>query len=95
MKVVVNRCWGGFSLSQEACEALGLEWDGYGYSHRYFDVNDKDRTDPKLVEVVEKLGDRANGSCAELRVIEIPDGIDWYIDNYDGMETVREKHRSW
>jgi hypothetical protein len=92
MKVVVNRCWGGFSLSQEACEALGLEWDGYGYSHRY---NDKDRTDPKLVEVVEKLGDRANGSCAELRVIEIPNGIDWYIDDYDGMETVREKHRSW
>jgi hypothetical protein len=92
MKVVVNRCWGRFSLSQEACEALGLKWNGYDYSHRY---NDKHRTDPKLVEVVEKLGDRANGSCAELRVIEIPNGIDWYIDDHDGMETVREKHRSW
>lgn len=92
MKIVVNRCWGGFSLSQEAYEALGLEWDGYGYSHRH---NDNDRADPKLVEVVERLGDRANGSCAELRVIEIPDGIDWYIDDYDGMETIREKHRSW
>lgn len=92
MKIVVNRCWGGFGLSQEAYEALGAEWDGYGYSHRY---SDNDRADPKLVEVVERLGDRANGSCAELRVIEIPDGIDWYIDDYDGMETVREKHRSW
>lgn len=92
MKIVVNRCWGGFSLSQEACEALGLEWDGYGYFHRY---NDKDRADPKLVEVVERLGDRANGAHASLRVVEIPDGIDWEIDDYDGVETVREKHRSW
>ena len=91
MKIVVNRCWGGFGLSEEAYRELGLPWDRYGYAYN----SEHERNDPKLVEVVERLGDKANGRCAYLRVIEIPDGIDWEIDDYDGMETVREKHRSW
>ena len=85
MKIVINRCWGGFSLSQEAADYLGLE-------HGYVTVN---RDDPKLVECVEALGDRANGKFAELKVVEIPDGIEWYIDNYEGMEKIHEVHRSW
>lgn len=88
MKIVVNRCWGGFSLSKEAYKELGLPWDGHGFA-------DVERDDPKLVETVERLGDAANGRHSELKVIEIPDGISWEIDNYDGQETIREKHRSW
>lgn len=41
------------------------------------------------------MGKKASGKCAELKVIEIPDGVDWEIDDYDGIETVHEKHRSW
>ena len=55
----------------------------------------KDRTDPKLVQVVEELGSAASGGWAELKVIEIPDGIEWEILSNDGFETVHEKHRSW
>ena len=55
----------------------------------------KDRADPKLVQVVEELGEAASGKYAELKVIEIPDGIEWEILDYDGYETVHEKHRSW
>ena len=55
----------------------------------------KDRTDPKLVQVVEELGSAANDDWAELKVIEIPDGIEWEILVHDGYETVHEKHRSW
>mgnify|MGYP000967114116 FL=1 len=35
-----------------------------------------DRTNPKLIKCVEKLGDRANGEYSKLKIIEIPDNID-------------------
>lgn len=54
-----------------------------------------DRTDPLLVQVVEELGDEANGSCAELEIVEIPDGVSWEIDEYDGIEHIAEVHRTW
>ena len=91
MKIVVNRCYGGFSLSKEAYEFLGVEWDGYGYGYS----DDEKRTDAKLIECVETLGKKSYGMCAKLVVIEIPDGVDYEIDNYDGMESIHEKHRSW
>ena len=91
MKVVVNRCYGGFGLSEEAYEYLGLAWDGHGYKY-----NDHDkRTDEKLIECVERLGYKANGIFADLEVVEIPDDVKWEIDDYDGVETIEEVHRSW
>jgi hypothetical protein len=30
-----------------------------------------------------------------LEVIDIPDDIEWFISDYDGVETVHEAHRSW
>jgi hypothetical protein len=44
---------------------------------------------------VEDLGDKASNWAAKLEVVEIPDGVEWEIDEYDGIETVDEKHRSW
>lgn len=92
MKIVVNKCFGGFCLSKAAYEYLGLEWDGYGFKYDDYDK----RADPKLVECVERLGeDVASGRYANLKVVEIPDGIEYEISNYDGMETIHEVHRSW
>ena len=92
MKVVINRCFGGFGLSEEAYNYLGLEWDGYGYKYN----SDEKRADPKLVECVETLGPgRASGRLAVLKVVEIPDDIYWEISEYDGMETIEEVHNSW
>jgi hypothetical protein len=56
---------------------------------------DIDRDDPLLVQVIEELGEEANGSHAKLEVIEIPDGVEYTIDEYDGIESIHEKHRSW
>ena len=98
MKIVVNRCYGGWTLSEEAYKALGIPWDGFGFNP--FQDEEQGRedgryTDPRIVEVVERLGAGASGSCAHLVVVEIPDGIAWEIDDYDGWETIHEKHRSW
>ena len=53
------------------------------------------RDDPALVQVVEELGADANARFAELEVVEIPDGVAWQIEEYDGYEHVAEKHRTW
>jgi hypothetical protein len=65
--------------------------DAYWASYRMYE----NRHDPLLARVVEELGDEANGSHAELRIIEIPDGVDYEVDEYDGIESIHEKHRSW
>ena len=137
MKIVVNRCFGGFLLSNEALTMLvergsmGLrsmsEKEYFGPSGRpksgiekikpwkygfgvglipgvlfkngkvYFfeDYIDEHRVCQNLVDVVLQLGSKASGDISKLSVIEIPDGIDWYIHKYDGLETIHEVHRSW
>ena len=47
-----------------------------------------ERNDPVLVQVVEELGDAANGMCAKLRIAELAPGTPYRIDEYDGSETV-------
>lgn len=89
MKVVVNRCYGGFGLSRIGMEFMGLEWDGYGH------CSDLSRHDPKLVACVEQLGEKANGEHAKLSITEIPDNIKYVIEEYDGREHISEKHRTW
>jgi hypothetical protein len=108
MKIVVNRCFGGFSISKKAAEymanigskqaAVELEenksrWYGYGYVDGFDDGYE--RNDKHLVAAVEALGDEANGASASLEVVEIPDDVDWEIDEYDGREMIREKSRTW
>ena len=58
-------------------------------------INGKYRTDPILIEVVEELGEKANGRFADLQVVEIPDGMEYTIDDYDGVETLHESVRVW
>ena len=83
-KVVLNGCFGGFGLSKEAYEFLGIPWDGYGYVYTR-----GDRSDPKLTECVETLGRKANGRHAELYVEEYDDyNYAYEIYEYDGRESL-------
>ena len=77
MKIVVNKCYGGFGISDEYEEKLGVDsWDIL-------------RTDKRLVNAVEKDPEGVSDTYATLRVVEIPDeATDYYIDEYDGMESV-------
>jgi len=56
---------------------------------------DMPRDDKNLVAVVKELGNKANGLCAELKVVTIPDDVEWTIEEYDGLEWIAEKHRTW
>lgn len=94
MKVVINNCYGGFSLS-EAGIVRYLELKGVEVPHVDFYDRDIPRDDPALIQVVQELGDAADGYCANLKIVEIPDGVEWQIEEYDGNEWVAEKHRTW
>ncbi len=107
MKIVINRCFGGFGLSAEAQVAYAKRC-GFrlrvinvteGVCERtdggYFDDSRIDRNDHHLIAVVEKLGAKANGLCSKLKIVEVPDDVDWDITNFDGMESIHEYHRSW
>lgn len=139
MKLVINTCYGGYSLSFKAVKELlkrkkqkawfyemdtsspmsKRRWNMVSKKTSIFTVcvaedlgpqatdaqinkadhlnyfSFPDRTDPDLIAVVEKLGDEANGDCAKLKIVEIPDGVDYEIQEYYGNESVHEKHRSW
>ena len=61
----------------------------------YLWANNIERNDPNLVRVVEELKEKTNSPYSTLKVIEIPDDIEWEINEYDGNEWVAEKHRTW
>ena len=65
------------------------------YAQQTLSEREIPRDDPALVQVVEELGAEASGWCADLEVAEIPDGVAWQIEEYDGYEHVAEKHRTW
>jgi hypothetical protein len=44
---------------------------------------------------VEDLDIHSYGVHAELKVVDVPDDVDWEIGEYDGTEWVAEKHRTW
>ena len=140
-KVVINRCYGGFGLSEKAVlryfEILGSpvwvehhrrfsrdvaaywivppeerverreanEWYEMSsderkeynelWSLQTFNDRDLKRDDPILVQVVEALGGEAGDAHADLKVVEIPDDVEWIIQEYDGLEWVAEVHRTW
>ena len=78
--------------------------DQYGFTHFYRDsVDEKNyfcswdlkRDDLALVETVEEMGEKSWGRYSCLKVIDVPDGVEWVIEENDGREWVAEVHRTW
>ena len=56
----------------------------------------KVRSNPMVIKVVEELGIEANDEHAELKIVEIPDDVEYIICADDtGEEWIAEKHRTW
>lgn len=54
------------------------------------------RHDPILIQVIEELGDRAAGECAELKIVEIESGTLYRIEEDDDSESVvTQSSRKW
>jgi hypothetical protein len=142
MKIVLNKCYGGFGVSHEAImrygELKGVEVVLYTNDEPHtgdstifkritveemeelsdwaisyvvnppegdtFEVDydredneipeflstydfEKYRADPEFIQTVEELGKLASGRFANLVVVEIPDGAEYDISDYDGVET--------
>lgn len=85
-KIAINRRIGSFGYSQEAREKYNLP----AYT---FDIG---RDDPRLIQAVEELGDRANNEESALKVVEIPDDVAWKVTvGETGQEWVTDKQRTW
>lgn len=76
----------------------GAEWYGLTTEERIArnkayeaaTISDRDipRDDPHLVQVIEELGEEANGRHASLCIADVPKGTQYRIDEYDGSERV-------
>lgn len=104
MKIVLNGCYGGFGLSNDAVREIlkrknvsfyekvsqynGIEFYETDTDNYIYLEGDIDRTDPDLVAVVEKLGEKANGRASRLYIKYIPPGTAYLIDEYDGRESI-------
>ena len=119
MKVIINKCYGGFGFSKEAiirmrelgyerANSVPINEEEYNKkypgttihfhdrnSYSFYDDYNNERTNPIVIQVVEELKDKASGQFAELKIVEIPDDIKYGIEEYDGIEWVAEKHRTW
>ena len=87
-KVAYNDCYGGFGLSKEASEYLNTHW-GCNINPEYGNIN-KDvipRHHKGLIEVIELLGEKANGFCAKLKVVTISTPM-YRVDEYNGCESI-------
>lgn len=95
-KVVINTCYGGFDLSEEAFSLLSKRTGKtlHQLNDEYIfmgTAKDGARSCPDLIAVVEELGVEA-AACegySELKVVELEDVNGRYrISDYDGAETI-------
>lgn len=77
VKIVYNNDFGGFGLNdQEMARYKELSGNKDAIDYKIL------RTDPYLVQVVEEM------KPVDLRIRELPEGILYRIDEYDGAESV-------
>lgn len=88
----IDEVFGFFGVSYYEKGHLG---DDDYYISTYELWKDEKRNDVDLIDVIETLGEKANGIFADIKIVGIPDDVQWQIEEYDGMEHIAEKHRIW
>jgi hypothetical protein len=107
MEILINKCYGGYGLSDKAVRlyltkknipiVVNRQYSGKYHTYYVVGLNNQfcdhhiSRTDPVIIEVVRELGAKANGSSAKLEIELIPDGCKYWINEYDGMESIGDE----
>jgi hypothetical protein len=93
MKIAINRYYGGFGFTDAEYKALlrkkGIRQSDFDFD-QFMEQSIK-RNDPDLIEIVESVADPKS----TIKIVEIPDDVNWIVQDYDGLEWVAEKHRTW
>ena len=84
MFILLNKCYGGFGLSDQFLDTYP-EYEDVGWNEPT-----TSRTDEELINRIRGFGiARAEGNYANLSIVSIPDDVtDWRIRRYDGYEYV-------
>ena len=96
MQVVINTSYSNFAISADAISLIQKKIKNpKAKSQINAYAFDNDRSNPLLVEAVQKLGAKANSLYTTLKIVEIPDDVEWRVDTINGKEVIRDKHRIW
>ncbi len=93
-QIVINCEHGGFGLSDEAMELYAAFCRDAQIEPCEYD-SEIPRDSQQLVSVVKVLGERASSRYARLKIVTIPDDVEWTVMEYDGSEWIAEAHRTW
>lgn len=87
MKVLINKCYGGFSISEEFLGHL-KQLKLVDQEANTFCI---DRDNQQIIDEAIKFGlEKANGWVAKLEIVEIPDGCNYRLGEYDGQEWIEQ-----
>lgn len=85
-KVLYNSCYGGFGVSQALIDHIFVK---YGIEIKSYSIEPFERHDPRLIESVLEVGlEESSDRCAKLEIYDLDEHKKYYIDEYDGYESV-------
>jgi hypothetical protein len=87
MKIIYNACYGGYGFSKQFID----EYNKRFQTSKNIDEYDESlRTDENAIKLLEEMGSEfSSGYYADLEIAEIPDGVEYTISEYDGIERVK------
>ena len=84
MRILVNRCFGGYRLSDAARAMLSSDIDVLDAEY-YPEF----RHDERILAIYDELGAKAfGGGYSTIEDVIIPDDVYWEINEYDGYESI-------
>jgi len=101
VKVVINTGASPFRFSQKALKTLyelehpDISKNGKNYYCIRYNNHDSLRYDKKVINLVEKMGKESGALLVNLKVIDVPKGVKFYIFKKGNSEEVHEEHKVW
>lgn len=106
IKIVIKSGFGEFFCGRRmaqylvnngAIRLIDVVFEDGENKYKFIGNNKEDRTNEALVYYIEKIVKEYGSERIGLKVIEIPDDINWIVseDDETGIEFVEEVHKKW